>query len=291
MKLPAFDYACPETLEAAAELLAASGGDAKIIAGGQSLLPFMAFRLAAPTLLVDLRRIPGLREIVVDEQGVRLGALVRWRDILDSQDLAGAFPLLPAAVRHVAHYQIRSRGTLGGSLAHADPASEFPCLAVTCGAEIDVAGSASSRRIAAPDLISGPMETCLADDEIITSVRFPSWPRTRRWGFEEFALRHGDLAIAAATVFYDPDGARIANARVGVMGATSRPQRLGAAEEVLNGREATEETFAAAAEAAAAAIEPMRDMHASAEYRRSLVATLLKRALRAAHNREAGSAA
>jgi len=290
MKLPAFDYACPETLAEATGILAASEGGARIIAGGQSLLPIMAFRLAAPEILVDLRRIPGLRDIEIGDDGIRLGALVRWRDILDSAELARAIPLLPDAIGHVAHYQVRNRGTLGGSLGHADSAAEFPCIAITCEAEIEVVGPAGTRRLAAGELIVGPMETSLGEDEIITAVRFPAWPASRRWGFDEFALRHGDLAIAAVAIFYDLDGSRIVNAHVGVMGATETPRRLASAEAALDGHELNDAVIAAAAEAAAAEIEPTEDMHASAAYRRSLVATLTKRALRASQNREGGKA-
>ncbi len=286
MKLPAFDYACPRTLEEATALLAEACGDAKVIAGGQSLLPFMAFRLAAPGLLVDLRKIAGLTGIEVGDEEIRLGAMVRWRDILDSAALAHALPLLPAAIGHVAHYQIRNRGTLGGSLAHADPASEFPCIAVLCGASVDVVGAGGRRTLPAGDLIAGPMETTLGDDEIIVAVRFPRWPEGRRWAFDEFALRHGDLAIAAVAACYDMDGPHIANARVAVMGATDTPQRVPEAEDALNGRAPGDDTFGTAAEAASAAIEPTEDLHAGAAYRRALVGTLLRRGLRASCTRQ-----
>ncbi|MEE4117987.1 MAG: xanthine dehydrogenase family protein subunit M [Paracoccaceae bacterium] len=286
MKLPAFDYACPETLEEATALLAEAGGDAKVIAGGQSLLPFMAFRLAAPSLLVDLRKIAGLRSIEVGEGEIRLGAMVRWRDILDSAALARALPVLPAAIGHVAHYQIRNRGTLGGSLAHADPASEFPCIAVLCGASVDVVGAGGRRTVPAGDLIAGPMEATLEDDEIIVATRFPRWPEGRRWAFDEFALRHGDLAIAAVAACYDMDGPHMANARVAVMGATDTPQRVPPAENALNGHAPGDEPFGRAAEVASAAIEPTEDLHAGAAYRRALVGTLLRRGLQASCTRQ-----
>jgi carbon-monoxide dehydrogenase medium subunit len=286
MKLPPFDYACPETLAEAADLLAAGDGDARIIGGGQSLLPMMALRMAAPTLLLDLRRVPGLHDIEVDDDGVRLGASVRWCDILNSERLALSFPLLPAAIRHVAHYQIRNRGTVGGSLAHADPASELICIAMTCDALIEVTGSQGARELTAAELIIAPIETALAEDEIIAAIRFPAFPAQCRWGFDEFALRHGDLALAAVAVFYDLEGDRIVNAHVGVMGATETPRRVVEAEAALNGRESNETTFAAAASAAASAIDPTEDIHASADYRRALVATLLERSLQASYQRE-----
>src|SRR5690348_1572307 len=149
MKLPAFDYACPATINEAVALLAGHEGQAKALAGGQSLVPMMAFRIVQPSLLVDLRRLPGLNEIKIGPDGVRLGALVRWRDILDDRRLTTAHPLLQAAVTHVAHYQIRNRGTVGGSIAHADPAAEMPGIVVTCDAEINVIGKSGQRSIAA----------------------------------------------------------------------------------------------------------------------------------------------
>src|SRR5712691_876578 len=145
MKLPRFEYACPTTLSEAVALLASHDGEAKALAGGQSLVPMLAFRVAAPALLVDLRKLPGLRDIRIGDDGVRLGAMARWRDILDDARLRRAHPLLVAAVEHVAHYQIRNRGTVGGSLAHADPAAEMPGIAVTCDAEIKVLGSKGER--------------------------------------------------------------------------------------------------------------------------------------------------
>src|SRR5215468_4337385 len=157
MKLPPFDYACPTTLPEAVQLLAARDGDAKAIAGGQSLVPMLAFRLAQPTLLVDLRKLPDLRGIRISEKGVTLGAMVRWREIEDDGRLATAHPLLKAAIAHVAHYQIRNRGTVGGSIAHADPAAEMPGIALTCDAEIAVTGMSGTRAIRAADFFTGAL--------------------------------------------------------------------------------------------------------------------------------------
>jgi carbon-monoxide dehydrogenase medium subunit len=282
MKLPAFEYACPATLAEAVSLLAARD-DAKAIAGGQSLVPMLAFRVASPSLLVDLRKLPGLKEIKIDDGGVRLGALVRWRDILDDARLARAHPLLVAAVHHVAHYQIRNRGTVGGSIAHADPAAEMPGIVVACDAEIAVTGKAGARMIAAKDFFRGALTTALAADEIITEIRFPAWPAGRRFGFQEFALRRGDFAIAAAAVFYDVDAkGRAANAHVGVIGVGDLPMRLPSVEAVLNGARVDGDIIARAAAATSAAVEPQDDIHASAAYRRSLVGTMVERALSAA---------
>jgi carbon-monoxide dehydrogenase medium subunit len=250
-------------------------------------MPMLAFRIAAPSLLVDLRKLPDLDRITVTEQGVRLGAMVRWRDIENDARLAAAHPLLAAAVRHVAHYQIRNRGTVGGSLAHADPAAELPGVALTCEAAIAVVGNDGARTILARDFFLGPLTTALAPDEIIVELRLPEWPSERRWGFQEFARRRGDFALAAAMLFYDLDaGGRAANAHVGVVGVGDTPLRLSTAEAAINGRALDAATIADAAEAASAAVDPRDDIHASGAYRRALLGTLTERALQDAVRRE-----
>ena len=181
MNLPPFDYAAPATLDDALALLAGHAGGARPIAGGQSLIPVLAFRLAQPTLLVDLRRIPGLNRIDVAIDGTRLGATVRWCDIENDARLAAAHPLLVAAIAHVAHYPIRNRGTVGGSLAHADAAAELPGIAVTCDADIVVAGRTGPRTVKAADFFVGPLMTVLEPDELIVEMRLPPWPAGRRW--------------------------------------------------------------------------------------------------------------
>jgi len=282
MKLPAFDYACPTTIPEAVQLLA-SRDDAKAIAGGQSLVPMLAFRLLQPALLVDLRKLADLRGIEVTENGVRLGAMVRWRDIEDDARLASAHPLLKAAVAHVAHYQIRNRGTVGGSIAHADPAAEMPGIALTCEAEIAVVGTSGARVIKAADFFTGALTTALAADEIIVEVRLPPWPEGRRWGFQEFARRRGDFAMAAAAVFYDQDSrGRAINAHVGVIGVADQPRRLATVEALLNGQTVDAATIAKAEAATVAAIDPPEDIHATAAYRRALAGTMVERALKQA---------
>jgi aerobic carbon-monoxide dehydrogenase medium subunit len=280
MKLPAFDYACPATLTEAIALLAAGDGEAKPLAGGQSLMPMMAFRVALPRLLVDLRKIPGLSDISISEDGVRLGAMVRWRNILEDARLAKANPLLVAAVAHVGHYQIHNRGTVGGSLAHADPAAEMPAIAITCDAEISAIGTAGMRVIKAANFFVGMLTTVLKPDEIITEIRLPAWRPNRRHGFQEFAPRRGDFAMSGVALYYDPDGnGKAANAHVGVFGVADRPLRLTAVEAVLNGHVVDDSTIATAAEMASSAVKPRDDIHASAVYRRSLTGTMVERAL------------
>ena len=279
MKLPAFEYACPATLEEAVALLASRDGDAKALAGGQSLVPMMAFRVASPSLLVDLRKLD-LRRIETGGDGVRLGAMVRWRDILDDARLDLAHPLLKAAIGHVAHYQIRNRGTVGGSIAHADPAAEMPGIAVACEAEIAVVGAAGPRVIAARDFFIAPLVTALAADEIIAEIRLPAWPAGRRWGFQEFSRRRGDFAMAAAAVFYDVDDVGLAhNTHIGAIGVGDRPLRLAAAEAEVNGKAVDVAVSERAGVAASAAVNPPDDIHASGAYRRSLIGTMVERAL------------
>src|SRR5882757_804844 len=223
MKLPRFDYARPKTLREAIELLSATDG-AKLLAGGQSLIPVMAYRLAAPPLLVDICDLKELTRITLSRSGVSLGSRVRWCDIEADKRLEEAQPLLVAMISHVAHYQIRNRGTVGGSLAHADPAAEMPGIAMTCDAEIAVVGKSGARVIQAADFFQGPLMTALTSDEIITEIRLPAWPAHRRWGFQEFARRRGDFAMAGAAVFYDQDqSGRARNAHAGAIGVADRP--------------------------------------------------------------------
>ena len=279
MKLPDFEYAAPATVAEAVALLASRPG-AKALSGGQSLLPTMAFRLATPSLLVDLGKIPGLDGIGISSGETRIGARVTWRDIEDDARLKTAQPLLSAAVRQVAHYQIRNRGTVGGSLAHADPAAELPGIAVTCDAQIVVTGSRGERVVPADRFYTGALSTVLAHDELIVELRLPAWPAGRRWGFEELARRRGDFAMAGVAAFYDIDAkGRVTNAHIGVIGACTHPHRIAEAEAALNGREPGESSCTAAALAAENAVAPPDDLHASAEYRRSLVGTLLERVL------------
>jgi carbon-monoxide dehydrogenase medium subunit len=282
MKPAAFDYQAPATVSEAVSLLA-SNPEAVAIAGGQSLMPVLAFRLATPSLLVDLRRLPGLSDIAIGDDGVSLGALVRWRDIERDRGLATAHPLLREAVTHVAHYQIRNRGTVGGSLAHADPAAELPGVAVVCEGKITLAGPAGSRVMAADQFFTGALSTMRQQGEIITEVRLPHWPRDRRWAFREFARREGDFALAGVLLFYDEDDAgRADNVHVAVIGACDRPRRLTPVEAMLNGQIIDEPVIRQAAAAAAGQVDPPDDIHADAAYRRGLVMTLMARALRAA---------
>jgi carbon-monoxide dehydrogenase medium subunit len=240
----------------------------------------LAFRLAAPALLVDLKRLQGLNRIGIAEDGVRLGAKVRWCEIDRDESLKGAHPLLVEAARHVAHYQIRNRGTVGGSLAHADPAAEMPGIAITCEAELTIIGPQGQRVEKASNFFKGALTTSLASDEILTEVKLPPWPAGRRWAFLEFARRRGDFALAGVALFYELVAGKITDIRIGAIGVGDIPLRLRAVEAVLNGQTLDERAIEAAAAAARQSVDPPSDIHAPAEYRRALLATLLARALR-----------
>jgi carbon-monoxide dehydrogenase medium subunit len=279
MKPPPFDYARADSVQHAVALLAEHGDHARIIAGGQSLMPMLAFRMATPRLLVDIGSIAALRHITLDGGGVTLGALVRWCDVEKHAELARAHPLLVEAVRHVAHYQIRNRGTIGGSLAHADPAAELPGVAVACDAEIEVAGPKGRRTIAATDFFLDSLTTALAPDEVIVSMRLPGWKSGRCWAFEEFARRRGDFALAGVALFYDLEQGHAVDPHIAAIGVGATPLRLTAAEKALAGRAVDQTAIREIVAAATASIDPPGDIHAPGDYRRALLGVLLERAL------------
>ncbi len=280
MKFPPLSYLTPRSLDEAIALLELHGGDAKLLSGGQSLMPMLAFRLASCSILVDLKLIPDLDRITVTDRGVGLGSKVRWRDIEHDARLPDAHPLLSTAVKHVAHYAVRNRGTVGGSLAHGDPASELPALAVACGATIAVAGPNGRRSVPAEEFFLSPLVTALEPDEVIVSLQLPPWPTERNFGFQEFSRRRGDFALAGAIAFFDQDEDRnIRSPRIGAFGVADTPLRLKDAEEFLLGNNASLQIFEEAAAHGVRNIDVRSDIHADSDYRRSLLATLVKRAL------------
>ena len=282
MKAPPFEYVRPDRLETAINFLAENGDEAKVIAGGQSLVPMLAFRLSAPRFLVDIGRIPKLRGVTIDDDGIRLGALTRWREIEQNDELRSAHPLLVEAVRHVAHYQIRNRGTIGGSLAHADPAAELPGIAVTCDGTVVLLGPTGRREVPADGFFTGPLTTTLRPDELILELRLPALRKDSRWAFQEFARRKGDFALAGVAVCYELKSGRAVNARVGAIGVANTPVRLPAVEAVLNDSTITESVIRDATAAAFASVDPGDDIHAPGDYRRALVCVLMQRALASA---------
>ncbi len=282
MKPPIFDYHAPTTVDEALALLARYGGDAKVLAGGQSLMPLLNFRLSRPAALVDLNRIPALAYIAERDGHVRLGAMTRQRTIEFSPVVRQRLPLLREATRWVGHLPIRTRGTIGGSLAHADPSAEYPTVLAALDGEVVARGPRGERVIAAADLFRTYLTTSLGPDEILVEVRLPAMPAGAAYAFEEFARRQGDFAIAAVAAVVVRDGAAVTRARLVAGGAGPVPTRLRAAEEILEREGPTDAAIEAAARRAAELVSPDADIHASADYRRHLTAVLTKRALRRA---------
>ncbi len=281
MKPASFDYLAPTSLEEALALLA-DNPDAKLIAGGQSFVPVMNFRLASPPLLIDLNRIPSLAYINSDSTGLRIGAMTRNRALETSDVVRSANPLLSAAMPWIAHVAIRNRGTMGGSLSNADPAAELPAIAMVCDAEFTLDRRTGARTVKATDFFQGLFSTALAPDEILTRIRFPAWPANRRHGFFEVSRRHGDFAIVGAAVTLDLDAnGRVAAARIGVFGAADTPVLVPDAAAALIGKNSTETTEFAreAGRIARARITPRADHQASSDYRAELIETLVRRAL------------
>ncbi|GAA4339516.1 xanthine dehydrogenase family protein subunit M [Pigmentiphaga soli] len=284
MKPSRFSYASPATLDAALALLAGHGEMARPLAGGQSLIPAMNFRLAAPEVLVDLGNIPALRGIALrPDGGLEAGAMARHADFEHSAAVARSHPLIPAVMAHVAHAQVRYRGTLGGSLAHADPAAEWAAVCVALDAVVTVAGANGPRDVPAADFTQGVYTTALQPGEILARVAFPPWPAGRRWGFCEIARRTGDFALAGAIALLDGTADGICHAaRIVVFGVADTPVVLRALGERLLGRRVDAEACDEIGFFARSAIEPRSDLHASADYRVDLIEAVVARALRRA---------
>jgi len=286
MKPAAFDYVVADSIEAAVASL--GRGDAKIIAGGQSLVPMLNFRLLRPAILVDINRIPDLA-YVREGEAIRIGALTRHHQLEMSPVIARHFPVLGEAVKHVAHLAIRNRGTIGGSLSHADPAAELPMMAVLLDGELRIVSASGTRTAAARDFFRDALAVDLAEDEIITEVALPKLQPGTGWGFEEVARRSGDFALAAVAATLTLSGGVISQARIAMTGVAPTPRRANAAEEMLIGTQLDKNISDDVIEAVRAMVEPETDLHASSDYRRHLVGVLAHRALAAAWRR-AGTA-
>jgi carbon-monoxide dehydrogenase medium subunit len=282
VKPPSFDYHSPRTLEEALEVLAATAEDAKVLAGGQSLIPLLNMRLAAPGHLVDINRIASLDTLAVTEEGVRAGALARHARVERSAEAAKAQPLLRAALRQVAHPVVRNRGTVVGSLAHADPAAELPAVLALLEGTVEAVSSGGRRVISAAEFFAGPLESSLRPGELAVGAFFPALPARSGTAFAEVARRHGDYAMAgaAALVTLDEDGS-VCSAKVGYLSVAATPVVLDLTG-VLDHRPPVTCDWAAAAAYAREDIETDEDIHASAAYRRHLAGVLTERVLRAA---------
>lgn len=289
MKPAPFEYFSPATLDEAVGLLAEHGGDAKPLAGGQSLIPAMNFRLATPAVLIDLNRVTALAHVTSTDEGLTIGAMTRHREVERSRDVATRAPLLSAAMPFVAHAAIRTRGTIGGSLAHADPAAELPAVMLALDASVTLQGVSGSRTVSARDFFIGLFTTMLEPGELVTAVSVPAMRSRSGVAFDEISRRHGDFALAgaAANVTLDADG-RCESVRVAFLGLADRPVIAESASRLLTGHVPTPEAIRAAADQAAAHdIDPTSDVHASSRYRRQLAAVLTRRVLeRAIHSVE-----
>jgi CO/xanthine dehydrogenase FAD-binding subunit len=291
MKPASFDYIVAESIEMAVASLAEAGPDAKIIAGGQSLVPMLNFRLLRPSLLVDINRIPGLAPIEETETGIRVGALTRHHQLEMSPIIGRHLPVLSCAMTHVAHLAIRNRGTIGGSLSHADPAAELPMMSLLLDAALHIASASGKRTVAARDFFLDTLTVDLAAGDMVTEIMLPKLPPRTGWGFEEVARRHGDFALAAVAATLTASGGVIAQARIALTGVGPTALRALAAEALLVGQSLEPKLTSHAVEAVRAAIAPDTDLHASADYRRHLAGALTRRALVAAWRRANESAA
>ena len=280
MKPAKFDYYAPTTRDEVLELLGQHGYDAKVLAGGQSLMPMMNLRLARPAVVVDINRVEGLAGIASDAGGMTIGAMTRQRQIERSAEIGDKFPVISAAIPHIAHFQIRNRGTIGGSLAHSDPAAEIPALCVALDAEVTAASSSGERAIEASDLTIGPLTTSLEPDELLTQVRLPALDGEWRWGFREVCRRDGDFALVGAITLLRLDSGGVCQeARIAMFGVGDGPIRASEAEASLAGRAVDADARAEAAALVSAAVDPGSDIHASAEYRKEVSGVMARRAL------------
>ena len=283
MKPAPFDYHAPATLDEAVALLTRledEGCDMKIIAGGQSLMPMLALRVARPEALVDLRRLDTLNYIRDDAGTLAIGAMTSKQAAADSALVKRAQPLFNAATELVGHRQIRNRGSVGGSFAHADPASEYPAVALVLDTEFEAVGPDGARTIPADEFFVTYMTTSLETTEVLTAVRFAPFAPQRRWAIQEFARRNGDLALAGIALTLNVDGGLCRDVRIAAFGVEATAVRLTAAEQLLEGQPAQAAQFEQAGKAGAAQLDdPMSCIHASSAYRRHLIGVLTTRAL------------
>lgn len=285
MKPASFDYVRAESVEQAVQALAQADSDGKVIAGGQSLMPMMNFRLVKPSVLVDINRIPGLDRIEQRGSRLALGALVRHRMTAADRLIATQIPVLHHAMKHVAHLTVRNRGTFCGSVCHADPAAEMPMMTLLLNGAIQIASPRGTRVVAAEDFFVSSLVTCLESDEVVTEIEIDTFPAGTGWGFEEFARRHGDYALAAVAVTMARRDGVVSAPRIALMGVGEMPMRMFALEAMLDGRELTDDLIGEVAAVLRDEITPNSDLHGSADYRRHLAGALTRRALSAAWSR------
>ncbi len=288
MKLPPVEYEAPTTVAEAVDLLAEHLDEASVLAGGQSLIPLLALRLARPEVLIDINGVAELSGVSAADGWVTVGAMTREYMAEESGTVADAVPLLAAALPLIGHEAIRSRGTIGGSLAHADPAAELPAVARALDAEFVVRGPSGDRVIPAAQWFEGYLTTSRGPDELLVEVRFPAARPGTGVSFQEVARRHGDFAIVGLAVSLALSGGVISDARLAFAGLSDVPLRASAAEDLLVGERPSAELFDAAARRATDDVDPPDDLHGSSDYRKTVAAATVRRGLRAAANNAAG---
>lgn len=288
MKPAPFGYHAPTSTSEALELLAEFGDQGRVLAGGQSLLPLMNFRIAKPENLIDINPVSELSYIRANNGALTIGACARQSELEMSREAAERAPLLVEAVGYVAHPPIRNRGTVGGSVAYADPASELPAAVLAMDGEMVVAGAGGERTVSAADFFRGPYTNACSADELLTEVRLPAWPDGTGHAFLEFRRRHGSYALMGTAVLVHLDGENVDRVAISLCGVDETPVRAREAEEVVAGNAPSEEVFAEAAEAAARDLDPLPDPKGSPEYRRKLARVFVRRALDLAVRRAKG---
>ena len=280
MKPPRFKYAAAGSVEEAVALLEEHGDEAKVLAGGQSLIPLMNMRLARPGVLVDINRVSGL-DGIKRNGGLTIGALTRQSSVLRSGDVSSFAPIVVEALRHVGHPGIRARGTFGGSIAHADPAAELPAVLLALDGEAVARGPGGERTIPAEELFVSTFTTSLTSNEVLTSIRLPWSLDKARWAFLEVARRHGDFALAGVASAAEVDGGTCKSARIALFGVVDRPVRAKQAEEFLAGKSLDDSSVVEeAGRLALAGLEPRSDFHATSQYRQEATEALVRRALK-----------
>lgn len=286
MKPPPFEYEAPTTIQEVVALLEQHDGEAKVLAGGQSLIPLLNMRFARPTALIDLGRIADLDYIREENGTLAIGAMTTKRSVERSELVANRQPLLHASTAFIAHPQIRNRGTVGGSMAQADPAAEYPAVAIALDAEFVIVGPGGRRSVTASDFFITYLTTALEENEVLCEIRVPVLPAGTGWSIQEVARRHGDFAMVGAVATLGLAGGSCENARVVLFGVGATPQRATSVEQALIGQPAGDALFASAAEQAADGLDDaISDVHASADYRRHLARVLTRRALAEAAER------
>ncbi|MFB6130415.1 MAG: xanthine dehydrogenase family protein subunit M [Salinigranum sp.] len=288
MKPAPFTYDRPASVDEAVDALAASDGDAKLLAGGQSLIPMMNTRLAAPESIVDINGLSELDYVEERDGAIAIGALTRQATVESSDLVADKAPLVAEALTHVGHQTIRHRGTVGGNLAHSDPTSELPAVARALDAEFRIRGSDGERTVSAEEFFVGYMTTDVGPDELLTEVRFPVQPEGQGWAFTEMAPREGDYALVGVAATLDVDGGTCESAALAYTAVSDRPIRVPEAEAAIEGEPLGEDTFETVGAVARDHVDPPSDVHGSTEYRKHLVESLTRRALTEAADRAEG---